>query len=100
MIARKRFLMTLVLTAILLTGPVTTLSGEGLKLEKVGTEKVFFSYQGRPLLSFGGLSDFIFYAAQDAYDYKQWADWAAAHGINHVLAYPPLSSKHVEKFTK
>ena len=100
MIAKQWFLKTLALTTILLTGSVTVLSGEGLKLEKIGTEKVYFSYQGKPLLSFGGLSDFIFYAAQDAYDYKLWADWAAEHGINHVRAYPPLSWKHAEKFTK
>ncbi len=72
----------------------------GLMLEKAGTEKVYFSYNGKPLLSFGGLSDFIFYAAEDAYDYKLWADWGAEHGINHIRAYPPLSWKHIEKFTK
>ena len=72
----------------------------GVRLEKVGTEKVYFTHNGKPLLSFGGLSDFIFYAAEDAYDYKLWADWAAEHGINHIRAYPPLSWKHVEKFTK
>jgi len=75
-------------------------AAEGLKLEKTGTEQVYFTHHGKPLLSFGGLSDFIFYAAPDAYDYVQWADWAAAHGINHVRAYPPLSWKHIEKFTR
>jgi hypothetical protein len=77
----------------------TVLAAEPLKLENAGTEKVYFSYHGKPLLSFGGLSDFIFYASEDAYDYKLWADWAAGHGMNHVRAYPPLSWKHVEKFT-
>lgn len=72
----------------------------GLKLEKVGTEAVYFTYQGKPLLSFGGLSDFIFYAAPDAYNYKQWADWAAKHGMNHLRAYPPFSWKYIEKFTE
>ena len=75
-------------------------AGQGLALEKVSTEKVYFTYNGKPLLSFGGLSDFIFYAAEDAYDYKLWADWGAEQGINHIRAYPPLSWKHVEKFTK
>ena len=71
---------------------------EGLKLEQVGTERVYFTHNGKPLLSFGGLSDFIFYAAEDAYNYKLWADWAAEHGINHVRAYPPLSWRYIEKF--
>lgn len=70
----------------------------GLKLEKAGTEKVYFTHNGKPLLSFGGLSDFIFYAAEDAYDYRLWAGWAAEHGINHVRAYPPLSWIYIEKF--
>ncbi len=72
----------------------------GLKLEKVGTEAVYFTYHGKPLLSFGGLSDFIFYAAPDAYNYKQWSDWAAKHGMNHLRAYPPFSWKYIEKFTE
>jgi len=75
-------------------------ASQGLKLEQTDTEQVYFSYNGKPLLSFGGLSDFIFYAAEDAYDYKLWADWAAEHGINHIRAYPPLSWKHIENFTK
>ncbi len=93
----------LVRTFIVAIIPVVTaqaLADEGLRLEKAGTEKVYFTHNGKPLLSFGGLSDFIFYAAEDAYDYKLWADWAAEHGINHVRAYPPLSWKHIEKFTK
>jgi len=69
-----------------------------LRLEEAGTPRVYFSYQGRALLSFGGLSDFIFYASEDAYNWRLWADWAAEHGINHVRAYPPLSWKHVEAF--
>ena len=71
----------------------------GLKLEKLGTEKVYFSHNGEPLLSFGGLSDFIFSAAPDAYNYELWADWAVEHGINHLRAYPPMSWKYVEQFT-
>jgi len=82
------------------TGISEAWATEGLRLEKAGTETVYFSYHGKPLLSFGGLSDFIFYAAEDAYDYKLWADWAAQHGINHIRAYPPLSWKHIEKFTR
>ncbi|MGD1804891.1 hypothetical protein ACP6PL_05550 [Dapis sp. BLCC M126] len=73
---------------------------QALRLEKTGTKFVYFSHQGKPLLSFGGLSDFIFYAAQDAYDYKLWADWAAEHGINHVRAYPPMSWNYIESFAQ
>ena len=87
-------------TVIALFSMGTVFAGEPLKLKRIGTEQVYFSHNGKPLLSFGGLSDFIFYAAEDCYDYKQWADWAFKHGINHVRAYPPLSFKHVEKFTK
>lgn len=76
-------------------GPAST---SGLQLEMVGTDQVYFTHNGQPLLSFGGLSDYTFYGALDAYDYVQWADWAAAHGINHVRAYPPLSWKSIEKF--
>ncbi len=90
---------TFILTIILVV-TVQTYAGEGLRLEKVGTEKVYFTHNGKPLLSFGGLSDFIFYAAGDAYNYKLWADWGAEHGINHIRAYPPLSWKHIEKFTR
>jgi len=100
MINEKWFCKTLTLTILLFAGPITAFSEGGLRLEKVGTEKVYFVYDGKPLLSFGGLSDFIFYAAEDAYDYKLWTDWAAKHGINHVRAYPPLSWKHIEKFTR
>jgi hypothetical protein len=71
-----------------------------LRLEKVGTEQVYFSYHGKPLLSFGSMSDFIFYAAEDAYNYKMWADWQASHGMNHCRAYLPGSWVYVEKFAK
>ena len=94
----KRILTGMVTTFVLLAAVAS--ANEGLKLEKVGTAEVYFTYNGKPLLSFGGLSDFIFYAAEDAYDYKLWADWAAEHGINHIRPYPPLSWKHIEKFTK
>ena len=71
----------------------------GVQLAKAGTAGAYFTHNGVPLLSFGGGSDFIFYAAEDAFNYKRWADWAAEHGINHLRAYPPLSWKHIEKFT-
>ena len=73
---------------------------QGLQLEKAGTPEVYFSHNEKPLLSFGGLSDFIFYAAPDAFDYKLWADWAAAHGMNHLRAYPPFSWRYIEDFAK
>ena len=72
----------------------------GVQLAKAGTEQAYFTHNGKPLLSFGVLSDFIFYAAKDAYDYELWADWAAEHGINHVRAYPPLSWKYIEYFAR
>ncbi len=84
-----------VVAVMVLTTAIGGLAGGGLKLEKAGTEKVYFTHNGKPLLSFGGLSDFIFYAAEDAYNYKLWADWGAEHGINHIRAYPPLSFKHI-----
>ncbi len=92
-----------VLTAAMLGASVTpsALAAEpqpGLRLEQAGTARAYFTWHGQPLLSFGGISDFLFYAGQDAYDYKLWADWAAAHGMNHVRAYPPLSWKHIEAF--
>ena len=75
-------------------------SAQGLRLELAGTDQVYFSYHGRPLLSFGGMSDFLFYAADDAYDYKLWADWQAAHGMNHCRAYLPGSWTYIEKFAR
>ena len=86
------------LTAVNPNGGQQETVTQGLKLEKLGTEQVYFAYNGKPLLSFGGLSDFIFYAAPDAYNYQLWADWAAEHGINHVRAYPPMSWKYIEQF--
>jgi hypothetical protein len=65
-----------------------------LEIERGGNEQAYFTYDGEPLLSFGGLSDFLFWFADDAHDYRQWADWARDHGINHIRAYPPLSWKH------
>jgi hypothetical protein len=94
----KRTIFISIVAVLILTTAAE--AGEGLRLEKARTEKVYFTHNSKPLLSFGGLSDFIFYAAEDAYDFKLWADWAAEHGINHVRAYPPLSWKHIEKFTK
>lgn len=75
-------------------------TGSGVRLTEAGTERVYFTHNDKPLLSFGGQGDFIFYLAEDAYNYKRWADWAAAHGINHVRAYPPLSWKYIEKMTR
>ena len=69
---------------------------QNLTLEKVGTPYVYFAYDQQPLLSFGGLSDFVFYFPEEVYDYKQWADWQAAHGMNHVRAYLPLSYRTAE----
>jgi hypothetical protein len=71
----------------------------GLHLERVGTEQAYFSYNGKPLLSFGSMSDFIFYASEDAFDYKKWADWQATHGMNHCRAYLPGSWVHIERIT-
>ncbi|MGB7085866.1 MAG: hypothetical protein WBD47_09955 [Phormidesmis sp.] len=73
---------------------------EGLALKQTGTPEVYFAYDDAPLLSFGGMSDFIFYAAPDAFDYQLWTDWAAAHGMNHLRAYPPFSWKYIETFAK
>ncbi len=91
-----------VLAVLIAVSP--TIAGEcaspeqGLRLENVNTEHVYFSYHGKPLLSFGGMSDFLFYAADDAYDYRKWADWQSTHGMNHCRAYVPGSWVHVEKF--
>jgi hypothetical protein len=89
-----------ILFIIMLVPSVAVLPAQPLKLERAGTEQVYFSYHGKPLLSFGGMSDFIFYAAEDAYDYKHWADWAAEHGMNHCRAYLPGSWVHIEKFAE
>jgi hypothetical protein len=72
----------------------------GLSIEQSDTPYAYFAYHGQPLLSFGGLSDFMFYAADDAYAYQRWATWASEHGMNHVRAYPPLSWLHQEAFTR
>ena len=90
----------ILLQLLILIGSLCFSFGQPLQLEKVGTDQVYFSYQGKPLLSFGGMSDFIFYAAEDAFDYKKWADWQKAHGMNHCRAYLPGSWTYVEKFTK
>jgi len=80
--------------------PVDTPPEEGLGLERSGTPAVYFTYDGDPLLSFGGMSDFTFYAGRETYDYVQWADWAEAHGMNHVRAYLPTSWRYIEHFVK
>jgi hypothetical protein len=70
----------------------------GLSIEQKGTERAYFAYDGEPLLSFGGLSDFLFHADRNAYDYELWVDWAADHGMNHVRTYPPNGWKSVDNF--
>lgn len=100
MINIKMLLIVTFLLNIFWIIPIETCAEEGLRLKKVGTEKVYFTHNGKPLLSFGGLSDFIFYAAKDAINFQLWADWAEEHGINHVRAYPPLSWKYIEKFAE
>jgi len=72
-----------------------------LKIERAGTAGAYFTYGGKPVLSFGGsASDFIFYVAQDAFDYELWADWSTAHGMNHCRAYLPGSWTMIESFTE
>ena len=100
---KPAILLSIILILFILLQPVSSdvsaLQGaSGLQLVGVGTDQVQFTHNGEPLLSFGGMSDFIFYAADDAYNYRQWADWAAAHGMNHVRAYPPLSWRRIEYF--
>lgn len=84
---------------IIISLKIETLS-QPLMLENVGSENVHFTYHGKPLLSFGTMSDFIFYAGEDSYNYKLWADWQSAHGMNHCRAYLPGSWKYIEKFAK
>jgi hypothetical protein len=85
---------------ILLFVLAQAVTGQPLQLENAGTENVYFSYHGKALLSFGTMSDYMFYAAEDAYDYKKWADWQAAHGMNHCRAYLPGSWTYIEMFAK
>ncbi len=88
------------LMGLLLFLCIPTLKSQPLQLENAGTEHVYFSYHGEALFSFGTMSDFIFYAAEDAFDYKKWADWQAAHGMNHCRAYLPGSWTYVEYFSE
>lgn len=83
----------LALLLICLMAPASTAgaAAEPLRIERAGTDQAYFSYRGMPLLSFGGLSDFLFWFNDDSHDFRAWADWAAAHGMNHIRAYPPLS---------
>ena len=90
----------IILQLLILYGSLYFSFAQPLQLEKLGTEQVYFSYHGKPLLSFGGMSDFIFYAAEDAFDYKKWADWQKEHGMNHCRAYLPGSWVYVEKFAQ
>ena len=87
---------------IFLLGALWSTAGvaaEPLRIERAGTDRAYFSYRGEPLLSFGGLSDFLFWFADDAHDFRRWADWAAAHGMNHIRAYPPLSWRNSVRYT-
>jgi hypothetical protein len=73
----------------------------GLKIENKGTEKAYFSKNGKPLLSFGGgAGDGMFWLNEDAFDYKKWADWEYKFGMNHSRDYPPLTWMGIEKLTK
>lgn len=63
-----------------------------LEIKKQGTDQAYFAYDA--LLSSGGQSELIFWFNDDAYVFRRWADWASAHGMNHVRAYPPLSWKN------
>ena len=74
--------------------------GEGLHLERSGTEQVYFSYNRKPLLSFGAQCDFIFYLRESEHNLRLWADWASDHGMNHIRAYPPLSWRLLEEVIK
>ena len=74
---------------------ISTAAAE-LKIAEPGSRLAHFTYHNAPLLSFGGMSDFIFYFPKSTYDYRQWADWQAKHGMNHVRAYPPLSFRKME----
>lgn len=93
-------LITILLLIILNNYVYSQKNYDGLKLVYPGTDSVYFSYKNKPLLSFGSMSDFIFYASEDAFDYKKWADWQAEHGMNHCRAYLPGSWIHIEKFAK
>jgi hypothetical protein len=94
----KRKIFSLLILALLLC--ISNLNGQPLQLENAGTEHVYFSYHGKPLLSFGTMSDYMFYASDDAYDYRKWADWQEAHGMNHCRAYLPGSWTYVEYFAE
>ena len=94
----KREIFSLLILALLLC--ISNLNGQPLQMENAGTEHVYFSYHGKPLLSFGTMSDYMFYASDDAYDYRKWADWQEAHGMNHCRAYLPGSWTYVEYFAE
>ena len=94
------FIIKFFLFLMLLVLQTEVVKGQPLQLANEGTEHVYFTYHGKPLLSFGTMSDYIFYAAEDAYDYKKWADWQAAHGMNHCRAYLPGSWTYIEMFTE
>jgi hypothetical protein len=74
-------------------------SGVVPEIAETGTERAYFTHNGKPLLSFGGMADVAFYLNDDAYDFERWATWMGERGMNHIRAYLPLSWKHVEKTT-
>jgi hypothetical protein len=75
-------------------------AAEPLRIERADSDLAYFSYRGQPLLSFGGLSDYLFWFGDDAYDFRAWVDWAAAHGMNHIRAYPPLSWRNSIRYAR
>lgn len=80
----------------LASGLSVEIAAAELTIAMPGSRLAHFTYRDAPLLSFGGMSDFVFYFPESAYDYRQWADWQAEHGMNHVRAYPPLSYRTME----
>jgi hypothetical protein len=80
----------------LVSGLAVETAAAELAIAMPGTQLAHFTYRDAPLLSFGGMSDFVFYFPGSTYDYRQWADWQAKHGMNHVRAYPPLSYRKME----
>jgi len=84
MIAKAALYGGLLMLFVLAWSPRSAYAQSGLRLEKAGTDRAYFTHNGKPLLSFGGQGDFMFYLAEDAYDYKHWANWAEAPGIGHI----------------
>jgi hypothetical protein len=70
-----------------------------LRLRAAGTERVYFTRHGRPLLSVGTVNDKILWLADDAFDYRRWTEWATRHGMNHTRALIPLSWRNVVTYS-